>query len=127
MAVQAFLPSSELNIDELLLQNLYQRLKRSNQKERRVVSGCIQELEVLLAGTQEQQALAWFFLHFGQGYGYVIRNGQSLVSRQGWLTPLQIGRHLGAIDHQPHYLGIRPAATTSWVLIDIDEGSRYHP
>ena len=127
MAVQAFLPNPELNIDELLLQNLYQRLERPNQKERRVVSGCIQELEVLLAGTQEQQALAWFFLHFGQGYGYVIRNGQSLVSRQGWLTPLQIGRHLGAIDHQPHYLGIRPAAATTWVLIDIDEGSRYHP
>ena len=127
MAIQPFLPSSELNIDELLLQNLYQRLKRSNQQERRVVSSCIQEMEVLITGNQEQKALAWFFLHFGQGYGYVIRNGQSLASRQGWLTPLQIGRHLGVLDHQPHYLAIRPAARTTWVLIDIDEGSCYHP
>lgn len=127
MPNQALLTSSEPNIDELLLQYLFQRLERSNKKERRVVSGCIQELEVLLAGTQEEQALAWFFLHFGQGYGYVIRNGERLASRQGWLTPFQMGCHLGVIDHQPHYLGIRPAGTTTWVLIDIDEGSRYHP
>ena len=127
MPDQALLTSSEPNIDELLMQNLLQRLQRSNEKERRVVLGCIQELELLFAGSQEQKSLAWFFLNFGQGYGYVIRNGESLASRQGWLTPLQMGHHLGLIDLQPHYLGIRPATTTSWVLIDIDEGSRYHP
>ena len=127
MPDQALLTSSEPNIDELLMQNLFQRLQRSNEKERRVVLGCIQELELLFAGSQEQKSLAWFFLNFGQGYGYVIRNGESLASRQGWLTPLQMGHHLGLIDHQPHYLGIRPAGTTTWVLIDIDEGSRYHP
>ena len=103
------------------------RLLRTNVQEIQQVRCAIEQLDRLQQGDQEQQALAWYFLNFAQGYGYLIRHQESLSSRPGWLTPQQLGPHLGVGGAQPHYLAVRPASWSTWALIDIDEGSRYHP
>jgi hypothetical protein len=114
-------------VDLGLSEKLVSRLWRTNAQEIQQVRCAIEQLDRLQQGDQEQQALAWYFLNFAQGYGYLIRSKESLSARPGWLTPQQLGSHLGVGGAQPHYLAVRPAPWSTWALIDIDEGSRYHP
>ncbi len=114
-------------VELALLELLRGRLRRPNQLEQHQVRRSLEQLDLLQGGDQEQQAVAWYFLNFGQGYGSLIRHGESFSARHGWLTPQQVGFHLGVGAAQPHYLAIRPARWSTWALIDIDEGSRYHP
>ena len=100
---------------------------RTNEIERQSVLRSLEQINKLSCGNQEERALLWYFLNFGQGYGYLTRQGDLFCARHGWLTPQQLGSHLGIGAQQPYYLAIRPAKWSSWVLIDIDEGSRYHP
>ena len=96
-------------------------------KSQQKIPQIIRELRSLADGTREEQAVAWYYLHFALGFGYVIRKNESLCSIPGWIDPTQLSTHLGVNSRQPFYLGVRPANKTSWVIIDIDEGSRYHP
>ena len=114
-------------VDQGLSETLVSRLLRTNVREIQHVRCAIEQLDRLQQGDQEQQALAWYFLNFAQGYGYLIRHQEFLSARPGWLTPQQLGPHLGVGGAQPHYLAVRPASWSTWALIDIDEGSRYHP
>lgn len=115
------------SIDLGLSALLAKRLERPNTVEQQQVRRSIDQLARLQHGDQEQRALAWYFLNFAQGYGYLIRKGASLRARPSWLTPQQVGAHLGVGAAQPHYLAIRPAPWSTWALIDIDADSRYHP
>ena len=85
------------------------------------------ELEQMRKGSALEQLCAWYFSEICSGYGYVIRTEDGLRSRHGWVTPKQLLKHLGGFQ-QPTYLAIRPPSPwTNWAVIDIDEGSRYHP
>ena len=78
-------------------------------------------------GSSPEQLCAWYFSEICSGYGYVVRTEDGLRSRHGWVTPEQLLKHLGGCQ-QPTYLAIRPPSPwTNWVVLDIDEGSRYHP
>ena len=113
----------ELELWEILTSRQESNKTKSQQKLPQTIS----ELRSLVNGNKEEQALAWYYLHFAQGFGYVIRKNKSLCSIPGWISPAVISQHLGASAGDPHYLGIRPATRTTWIVIDIDEGSRYHP
>ena len=102
----------------MLYLQLEQRLKRPNAIEHQLVLSSLGQLNKLSFGNQEEQALLWYFLNFGQGYGYLTRKGDSFCAHHGWLTPQQLASHLGIGAQQPYYLAIRPAQWSSWVLID---------
>ena len=116
-----------LGVDQQLLRNLIKRLQSDSERERDAVRQMSYQLHECQLGNQEQQALAWYFLNFAQGYGYLIRQGHSFSARHGRLLPQQVASHLGVGARAPNYLAIRPASFTSWALLDVDEGSRYHP
>jgi len=85
------------------------------------------ELEQMRKGSALEQLCAWYFSEICSGYGYVVRTEDGLRSRHGWVTPKQLLKHLGGCQ-QPTYLAIRPPSPwTNWAVLDIDEGSRYHP
>lgn len=119
--------NAPVQFDQSCEQVLWQLLTSRTGKSKRKTPHILGELRALLEGSKEEQAVAWYYLHFAQGFGYVVRRNDSLCSIPGWISPAQLSKHLGAKAKQPHYLGIRPANKLSWILIDIDEGSRYHP
>lgn len=103
------------------------RQASKNIKTKQKTTQIVSELRSLMNGSKEEQAVAWYYLHFAQSFGYLIRKNESLCSINGWINPMQLSEHLGANSRHPQYLGIKPANTTTWIIIDIDEGSRYHP
>ena len=120
-------PIYDQTCERELWEILTSRKEGNKTKSQKYTTQAISELRPLIDGTREEQAVAWYYLHFALGFGYVIRKQKSLCSIPGWISPTQLSAHLGANSRQPYYLGVRPATKTSWVIIDIDEGSRYHP
>ena len=106
---------------------LKSRLNSSSKVEVRTVRTALSQLEEMKVGTKDEQAAAWYYLTFCQGWGYAIRRDRSICMRRGWLAPRDLAYYLGLNGEQPHYLAIRPSRCTAWVAIDIDIGSKYHP
>lgn len=107
---------------------LHSRTTAASARTQRSALVAIGELEALRRGSPEDQALAWYYMHFALGYAFTVkRNGQP-VTRKGWRTPRQVGDHLGFGDKAPHVLSVSPAGPiTTWAVVDVDESSRYHP
>lgn len=113
--------------DAILINKLLKQRKSAKSKNtRNAAAKCEQELEQLRTGDSFDRLVAWYYENICSGYGYLVRTPAGLRSRAGWITPMTLKSHLGGFE-QPKYLAIRPAAWTNWAVIDIDEGSKYHP
>ncbi len=86
------------------------------------------EFAALEHGSSFDQVVAWYFENVCTGYGYLVKVDGSIRTRQGWLSPYQVREHLGGVNKNPIYLGVKPPGPLcNWAAIDIDAASRYHP
>ena len=122
-----WLPSEKTPASLAAINYLKSRQKSNSAREREWIREALTKIDKWLEGSQEDQAAAWYYTMFCQGYGYGIKKGGSISSRRGWLPPSELDNHLGLGGKDPHYLAIRPSKWVGWAAIDIDEGSRYHP
>ena len=54
-----------------------------------------QEMERMRKGPAFGELCAWYFSNICSGYGYVVRTDDGLRSRNNWITPKQLLKHLG--------------------------------
>lgn len=106
---------------------LHSRISADSPRTQRQALAAIGELQALRQGSAEEQFLAWYYLHLGLGYSHTIKRNDQPVTIKGWMAPNLVGKHLGIGGGSPRVLSVAPAHTTTWAVVDIDEGSRYHP
>ena len=120
-------PGGDIPADQAALQYLKSRTENNSAFEKKCLRGALLKINEWQGGSQEQQAAAWYYTMFCQGYGYGIKKRGSICARRGWIHPSKLMSNLGLEGKDPQYLAIRPSKWLGWTAIDIDEGSRYHP
>ena len=107
---------------------LLSRTVADSSRTQRHALAAIGELQALRQGSPQEQDLAWYYLQFGLGWVHTVKWEGQPVTRGRWVTPREVGHHLGIGSDGPHVLSITPAgAWVPWAVVDVDTKSRYHP
>ena len=74
--------------------------------------------------------LSWYFQTFCTGYRPGINDGNCFTrpAHKPRLEPIEVAEWLGLCgDHPGGYFSVAPDNSTTWIIIDIDKNSIYHP